>query len=53
MTLKAISCIISRSPPTKSNVENANTVVSTEVITAFITSIVPSSAARIGDLPLS
>ena len=53
ITLKAISCIISISPPTNSNVENANTVVNTDVKTAFITSVVPSSAAFIGDLPLS
>ena len=53
MTQNAISCIISISPPTKSNVENANTVVKTDVNTAFITSVVPSRAAFIGDLPLS
>ena len=53
ITLKAISCIISISPPTNNNVENAKTVVRTDVKTALITSVVPSKAALIGDFPRS
>ena len=53
MTLKAISCIISICPPTKSNVEKANTVVITDVKTGVTTSIVPSRADCIGDFPFS